>query len=387
MAARVVIVLALLATVLLGGPQPAQAATDPPLSVERGAVMAVLHCPASFTKPKTPVLLVHGTGSTSAESWAHSYAKTLPPAGHDVCTIDLPQRALGDIQVAAEYVVVAIHEVAARSGRHIDVLGHSQGGLEPRWALKWFPSTQALVDDYVSLSTPQHGSLDAAGVCTVGTCAPAVWQQRPGSKFLDALNAGDETPGDVSYTSIYSLTDEIVPELPPPATSIIQGGRSIAVQDVCPARPVNHVGALHDAVEFALVTDAFDHPGPADPARLSSATCLGLLAPGLDPTDAAYIQSVGLGEAGLNTVVTGPKSSAEPPLMPYVLASETAAAAAPQSAPAPQSVPGQPGGSAPPAAAPPPAAQGSALASTGGSPLAGPALIVLALVLVTRRWR
>jgi triacylglycerol esterase/lipase EstA (alpha/beta hydrolase family) len=381
--ARLGIVLALLATVLLGGPLPAQAATDPPLSVDRAAVLAVLHCPASFTKPKTPVLLVHGTGSTSEESWAHSYAKTLPPVGHDVCTIDLPQRALGDIQVAAEYVVVAIHEVAARSGRHIDVLGHSQGGLEPRWALKWFPSTQALVDDYVSLSTPQHGSLDAAGICTVGTCAPAVWQQRPGSTFLNALNAGDETPGDVSYTSIYSLTDEIVPELPPPATSIIQGGRSIAVQDVCPARPVNHLGALHDAVEYALVTDAFDHPGPADPARLSATTCLGLLAPGLDPTDAAFIQAIGLGEAGLNTIVTGPKSSAEPPLMPYVLAAQTAAAAAP---PAPQSAPAQPSG-APPAAAPPPReAQRSALPSTGGSPLAGPALIALALVLVTRRW-
>jgi hypothetical protein len=211
-----------------------------------------------------------------------------------------------------------------------------------------------------------------------------VWQQRPGSKFLNALNAGDETPGDVSYTSIYSLTDEIVPELPPPATSIIQGGRSIAVQDVCPARPVNHLGALHDAVEFALVTDAFDHPGPADPARLSATTCLGVFAPGLDPSDAAYIQAVGLGQAGLNTIVTGPKSSAEPPLMPYVLASQTAAAAVPQ---APQSASTQPGGSAPPAAAPPPAAQGSALPSTGGSPLVGPALIALALVLITRRWR
>src|SRR5205085_3391738 len=165
-------------------------------------------------------------------------------------------------------VVAARHEVAVRAGRKLAVVGHSQGGLEPRWAFKWFPSTRPLVDDYVSISSTHHGSADADGVCTVGSCAPSVWQQRRESQFLEALNAGDETPGDISYTSIYSLTDEIVPELPPPSTSMLEGARNILLQDVCPGRPADHFSILWDAVGEALVIDALDHPGPADPARL-----------------------------------------------------------------------------------------------------------------------
>lgn len=372
------VVLALVASVLLGAAAPASAAGDPPLSIDPAAALAALHCPASFTRPKTPVLLVHGTGSTAQESWAHTFAKTLPLDGHDACTIDLPARALGDIQVAAEYVVVAIRDEAARSGRRIDIVGHSQGGVEPRWALKWFPSTQALVDDDVSISSTHHGSLDATGICTIGSCAPSVWQQRPGSKFLNALNAGDETPGAVTYTSIYSLTDEIVPELPPPATSMLAGARNIELQDVCPARPADHFSILWDAVAQGLVMDALDHPGPADPTRLAPAACLGLIAPGLDPSDVAYMHTVALAQAGQSTLVTGPMS-VEPPLKPYVLASQTAAASPPPAAAA------QP--SAPPAAGSPsaaPSASQASLPSTGATPPVSVALVLLALALCIR---
>src|SRR5205807_3953579 len=113
---------------------------------------------------------------------------------------------------------------------------------------------------------------------------------------------------------------------------------------VCPARPVNHIGELHAPVSQPLVMDALDHPAPADPSRVGSAVCLGLVGPGLDATDAAYLQAVGLGQAGLNTIVTGPKSSAEPPLAAYVLASQTTAAAP---APAPSGSSGAPSSAAP----------------------------------------
>jgi len=377
------VVLAAIATVLLSGVAgpAAHGAGDPPLSVDRAAVLAALHCPATFTRPRLPVLLVHGTGSTAEESWSHTFVKTLPPDGHDVCTVDLPARALGDIQVSAEYVVVAIHEVSARAGRKIDVVGHSQGGLEPRWALKWFPSTQALVDDVVTISSTHHGSSDATGACAAGSCAPSVWQQVPSSKFLHALNAGDETPGDISYTSIYSLTDEIVPELPPPSTSVIAGAKNIAVQDVCPGRPADHFSILWDAVAHALVSDALDHPGPADPARLGASVCFGLAAPGLDPSDVAYMHTVALAQAGANTLVTGPMSSAEPPVKAYVLGAQTAAAAAPT----PSAQPSPPAQAAPPpqSAAP---AHGS-LATTGASPPLAVALLLLALGALARRVR
>src|SRR5437588_4830167 len=379
------VVLAAIATVLLSGVAgpTAHGAGDPTLSVDRAAVLAALHCPATFARPRLPVLLVHGTGSTAEESWSHTFAKTLPLDGHDVCTVDLPARALGDIQVSAEYVVAAIHEVSGRAGRKIDVVGHSQGGLEPRWALKWFPSTRALVDDDVTISSTHHGSADAAGACAAGSCAPSVWQQRPGSMFLNALNTGDETPGDVSYTSIYSLTDEVVPELPPPSTSMLAGARNVAIQDACPGRPDDHFSILWDAVAHAIVDDALDHPGPADPARLGSSVCFSAIAPGLDASDVAYMHTVALGQTALSTLVTGPKSSAEPALMPYVLAAQSSASAA-STPPNDQAGP-QP---AAPATRQPSASRAVHLAATGGtSTIVGPALVALALALSGRRLR
>src|SRR5436305_329188 len=94
--ARRMVVLAAVATVLLltgAGVPRSQATSDPPLSVDRASVLTALHCPASFSRPKAPVLLVHGTGSTAEESWTHTFAKTLPLDGHDACTVDLPVRA------------------------------------------------------------------------------------------------------------------------------------------------------------------------------------------------------------------------------------------------------------------------------------------------------
>jgi hypothetical protein len=224
------------------------------------------------------------------------------------------------------------------------------------------------------MSSPEHGSLAAAGACAAASCAPAVWQQVPGSAFLKALNGGDETPGDVSYTSIYSLTDEVVPELPPPSTSVIEGARNVAIQDLCPGRPVNHVGMLTDPVAHALVLDALGHAGPADPSRVAASTCFLPLAPGLDAADFAYVQAVALPNAGASTLVTGPKTGAEPPLAPYV-AGEQASASPPASGP-------QPAGS-PPTQAPGTSAsvRGSSLAATGARPSMAVALMALAAAL------
>jgi hypothetical protein len=48
-------------------------------------------------------------------------------AGIDVCTVDLPDRALTDIQVSAEYVVYAVRHMREHYHSKVDILGHSQG--------------------------------------------------------------------------------------------------------------------------------------------------------------------------------------------------------------------------------------------------------------------
>lgn len=74
---------------------------------------------------------------------------------------------MGDIQVTGEYVVHAIRTVHQLSGRQTDVLGFSQGGMLPRWALRFWPDTRPMVNAFVALDPSNHGTLDSWTVCHV----------------------------------------------------------------------------------------------------------------------------------------------------------------------------------------------------------------------------
>lgn len=313
---RLALLAAVAAAVLIPGVTagPLSAADDPGLAVPAGAAAAALHCPTPVRAGATPVLLVHGTFTNDDETWGWGYARALPRLGYDTCTLTLPDRAVGDIQVAAEYVVVAVRTLAAASGGRVDVVTHSQGGLEARWALRWWPTVRDQVDDLVMLAAPNHGTLVAEAQAATGVSCPACWQMRPASAFLAALNAGDETPGAVSYTSVYTLFDEVVPQVPPPPTSALDGARNVLVQDVCPGRPVDHLTILGDAVAFDLVVDALARRGPADPSRLSPLACLGTVMPGADPTAFATIAARDLQAPAVPGEFL---TTAEPPIQPY----------------------------------------------------------------------
>jgi triacylglycerol lipase len=291
-------------------------ASDPPLSVPQRTLDAALSCPSSFThRGHEPVLLVHGTFTNPEENWSWNYGNALPAAGYDVCTVRLPDRATGDIQVSSEYVVHALRRIFDRTGSKVDVLGHSQGGLQPRWALRWWPSLRTKVDDVVTLGSPHHGTTVADAATLLGTSPPAGWQMRTTSRFIAALNSEDETPGPVSYTSLYTLTDELVQPVLPTATAALAGGRNILVQDLCPGRLVEHVGLAYDAAVHDMVIDAFTSPGPADPARFDRSTCLRVAFDGVAPEP---LLSTGIAELHDSAGFTGaPNTSAEPPLKPY----------------------------------------------------------------------
>jgi len=301
---------AVAATLALAAP----AAADPALDVPRGALDAALQCPLRFAHPaRNPVLLVHGTGINAEESWGWNYAKVLPAAGWDTCTVTLPDRALGDIQVSTEYVVYAIERIRALTGRRLTVITHSQGGMEGRWAVRWWSRARAGVDDLIDLASPNHG-IYAADLCAdSGNCWPAVWQMASGSRFLAALNRGDETPGAVAYTQVYSETDELVE---PSSTAPLRGGANIAIQDVCPGRPVHHVGLLSDPLVYELVIDAMTHRGPASAARVDPAACLQALMPGVTPADAVTGNAFLYGRAAL-AFEQHDGVPAEPPLRAY----------------------------------------------------------------------
>jgi hypothetical protein len=365
-AAAMVVVLAVL---MLASPRPA-AAADPALSVPEAELDAALTCPATFQAAgREPVLLVHGTGATPEENWGWNYASVLPQQGWDVCTVRLPNRSLGDIQVTSEYVVHAVRTIAERSGRKVVVLGHSQGGLQPRWAVRWWEAARAAVDDLITLAAPNHGTAAADAACVAG-CFPSAHQMKQGSAFITALNSGDETPGEVSYTSIYSLTDELVQPAAPAPTAALAGASNILLQDLCPGRPGEHALLAADAVVYAMVTDAFLQPGPADPARFDPATCLRT---SFDGVSAGPLLDLTFENRRFPDFQP---SATEPPLAPYAA---PAAPPAPTPQPAVQpvtSTTASTAGSVGAPAAPAPAPQPE-LPRTGG----GDAVLVLSAVL------
>ena len=280
---------ALLLSACTGSDAPAGADAvpgEPALQTDPAKLAAGLDC-TGFSHPDKPaVLLVHGTFTAGFEQYEWTYKPLLVDRGYDVCTVTYPDRGLGDMQVSAEYVVYALREMRARSGRKVAVIGHSQGVAVPRWAIKWWPSARNAVDDFVMQAGPNYGiSIAALGQlpllpALVGL--PEVFYQFDGnSAFMQATNRGDQTPGDISYTAMYSQFDELVR---PVETAAIEPGQdnpkvtNILIQDICPGRIVEHATiGLIDAVAFELALDAIAHPGPADVERAGGASLCGLL--------------------------------------------------------------------------------------------------------------
>jgi triacylglycerol esterase/lipase EstA (alpha/beta hydrolase family) len=314
------VLVALLVAALL----PATAAAKPrPLGVPAKQLHAAFACDAPLKgAAKTPVLLVPGTGE-DPDFFDWNYEPALAQLGIPFCTVTLPEHGTGDIQVAAEYVVSAIRRMHARTGHPIAVLGHSQGGMVPRWALRFWPDTRRMVDDLVGLAASNHGTTSARTVCGSG-CSAATWQQRDDSRFIAALNAGAETWKGISYTSVFTRFDEIVTpnqDAQTGSTALRTGAGRIAnaaVQNVCPNDTADHLQlGSSDAVGYALAIDALTHDGPADAARIPATTCLQPAQPGVNPATGASDAAASYAKVA-QQFGSGKVLSAEPPLKCYV---------------------------------------------------------------------
>jgi hypothetical protein len=298
----------------------------PKLSVPAGTLRASLSCTAGIAHAgRNPILLVPGTTLDPQPNFSWNYERAFTARGWPYCAVTLPRHATGDIQIAGEYVVHALRTMARTAGRKVDVLGYSQGGMLPRWALRFWPGTRRLVGDMVGLDPSNHGTLDVQVACHV-ECPPAFWQQATGSRFDAALNSRAETFAGIDYTVIYSRTDEVVvPNLDASGSSSLHTGKgriaNIAVQQICPADVSDHLAmGTYDPVAYALAVDAFTHAGTADPARISSSVCAEPFQPGVNPLTfpadyAGYTAAIATG------VAQAPETAKEPPLRCYVFAS------------------------------------------------------------------
>lgn len=309
--------------------EPARAAEYPPLArpgpelgVPRSELRASLDCTSDVRDAdRTPVLLLSGSGVQPDANFAWNWMPALTGAGIPWCASKAPDDNLADIQVRGEYTVFAIRKMFRSAGRRVALFGHSQGGMVGRWPLRFWPDTRRMVTDVVGAAPSNRGTDSAFAVCLFG-CAPAIWQQRSGSNFIEALNSRAETFAGISYTNIRSNLDLIVfPNTDANGRSSLHTGRgritNVAVQELCHADAADHlaVGTI-DPVTWALFQDAISHSGPADPARIDSRVCSQLFMPGVDPKTVAT-DAVATSAALAITVATYPKVRAEPELRKY----------------------------------------------------------------------
>ena len=303
----------------------------PTLTVPAATLNAALQCSGDFAKsPLQPILLNPATGVTVDENYSWNYERAFSAQKRPWCAIHIPAHTLGDIQVSGEYIVHAIRTMRAKSHRKIAIMGHSQGGMSMRWALRFWPDTCPMVDDVIGMAGSNHGTT-ALPTCIAGvtTCMPAVWQQQAKAEFIKALNSGAETFKGISYTQIYTRTDEVV--TPAASASLHTGaGRitNIATQDVCPLAFYEHltVGTIDNAA-YALAMDALNNDGPAKASRISKSECSKLFHPGVNPADVGMYLSILSGAPGLASVplpninlVGAPQLAREPALRCYTKA-------------------------------------------------------------------
>ncbi|MFF8969184.1 esterase/lipase family protein [Streptomyces sp. NPDC014995] len=242
-------------------------------------------CKPSAAHPR-PVVLVHGTFANSVDNWL-ALAPYLKHRGYCVFSLDygrLPGvpffHALGPIDKSAEQLSAYVDKVLAATGAaEADLVGHSQGGMMPRYYLK-FLGGAAKVNALVGIAPNNHGTTlaglthllpyfpGAEDLLTAAT--PALAQQIVGSDFMTRLNAGGDTVPGVRYTVIATRYDEVVT---PYQSQFLTGTgvRNVLIQDLCPLDLSEHaLLGLTDRIAFHEVVNALD-PAHATPTTCASA--------------------------------------------------------------------------------------------------------------------
>ncbi len=305
-------------------PAGATAATTansgPAITVPRSQLRAAIDCKGKLAHArKDPVLLIPGTFATGQLNWGWNYQRLLPTLGYPACTITLPQDGAGDIQPATQYVVWAIRTLEHNSGRKVVVMGHSQGGLEARWALRWWPDLRSAVAQVITLAAPNAGAIYTNQHCGApDSCSASLYQMRSKSRFLAVLNRGRMLTWGIPWTAIGTAADKVFVS---PAEAVLRGAQNVTVQQLCPSDQVQHVGLVYDGPTSSIVLDALDHGGHLKLGRISRAVCSGSLMPDVSPADVNSALSQYNVILAKDLGPTGPRAQSEPALACYVTAS------------------------------------------------------------------
>jgi pimeloyl-ACP methyl ester carboxylesterase len=227
-----------------------------------------------------PVILVHGTFANMDDNWQ---AASPLLANHGYCVYAFnfggtsatsPIQGTGEIAASAAQLATFVNTVLAKTGAaKVDLVGHSQGGMMPRYYVNSLGGA-AKVSDFVAFAPSNYGTtLDGltklAGLLgastaingTLSSACQACVEQEQGSAFLAGLNAAPTVPG-VRYTVIESVDDEVVT---PYRNAFLPGApnvTNITVQSQCALDGSDHLEIAADPIAMADMLNALDPSAP-----------------------------------------------------------------------------------------------------------------------------
>ena len=150
-------------------------------------------CHPSAAQPE-PVVVVHGTFGDS-QSLLERLESTLVSSGYCVFALDYGNRATGPIEDSAAQLRTYVDRVLAATGAaKVSMVGHSQGGMMPRYYIRFLGGADK-VDDLVGLSPSNHGTSQPL-LLTPGLSylCPSCLQQKTGSAFLTTSTPATRHP-------------------------------------------------------------------------------------------------------------------------------------------------------------------------------------------------
>jgi triacylglycerol esterase/lipase EstA (alpha/beta hydrolase family) len=250
-------------------------------------------CRPSATHPY-PVILVHGTLANMNDNWQaaspilvnHGYCVFAFNYGGSSPTASI--QGTGDIAASAQQLAAFVSQVLAATGAaKVDLVGHSQGGMMPRYYINVLGGA-AKVATLVALAPSNYGTtldgLTALGRqlglimplnSALSTVCTACVEQEEGSAFLKSLNA-TPTVARVNYTVIESWDDEVVTPYTNAFLPAAPNVTNITVNRQCALDSSDHLEIAADPVAMADMLNALD---PAQPVRVPCLVVLPVTGP------------------------------------------------------------------------------------------------------------
>jgi pimeloyl-ACP methyl ester carboxylesterase len=237
-------------------------------------------CQPSAEHPR-PVVLVHGLSANMSSNWGY-HSPRLDKAGYCVFALTYGvdpraphvQRPMGGVvrmeHSSRELEWFVRRVLAATGARKVDLVGHSEGTVMPRYYLERRDGAKN-VRNFVALTPLWRGTefggeamlRDAAGpelsgpgqAFVAGFCGSCPQFAR-GSDYLNDLNADGEAIPGIAHTNIITRYDVLV--VPYSSGIMRDGGANIVLQRICPGNLSDHVAVAFDPVVTRLILNALD---------------------------------------------------------------------------------------------------------------------------------